>query len=104
MIRFLSQDQNAAGVSSQLSFLEGREHPKEGSRGLRISLSPGSAMLQQLPHVSTWCYRHSYALGADGILTVRAAGQVAWAGTGGLGLRATAVYPVLRPVSAGLWS
>lgn len=80
MIRFLSQDQNAAGVSSKLSFLEERDHRKEGSKQLRISLSLGSTMLQQLPHVSTWCYRHNYALGADGILTVRAA---SWAG--GLG-------------------
>lgn len=80
MIRFLSQDQNGAGVSSKLSLLEDRDHPKEGSKRLRISLSLGSAMLQQLPHVSTWCYRHNYVLGTDGILIVRAAGQVAGQG------------------------
>lgn len=77
---FLSREQNGVDVTNKLSFLEDRDHPKEESKSLRISLALGSAMLQGLPHVSTCCYRHNYALGANGILTVRALGR--WPGQG----------------------
>lgn len=91
-------------LTNELSFLEYRGCPREESRWLRISPAQGSVMLQQLPHVSICCDRHSYVLGASGMLTVRALGR--WPGQGQV-VRNTGpqlYVPCCRPVSARLWS
>lgn len=74
MVRLSSQEQNGVDGTIELSFQEDRGRPMEEPRWLRISPALGSTVLQQLLHFSIRC-RHNYALGAKGMLTVKA-----WAG------------------------
>lgn len=81
MARFLSQEQNGVGVTSELSLLEERDHLREESRWLRIS--PGTGYWHAPAITSCLCLLLQTQLYTWGQwdLTGRALGR--WPGTQG---------------------